>query len=44
VSRRNYDITADDQRFLMVRRAAGAASAQLVVVENWFEEARPTAK
>ena len=44
VSRRNYDITPDDQRFLMVRRAAGAAGAQLVVVENWFEEAKPTAK
>jgi len=39
-SRRNYDVAADDQHFLMVRRAAGSAPPHLVVVENWFEEAR----
>jgi eukaryotic-like serine/threonine-protein kinase len=44
VSRRNYDVAPDDQRFLMVRRASGTSSAQLVVVENWFEEAKATAK
>ena len=38
ISRRNYDVSPDDQRFLMIRRARGSASAQVVVVENWFEE------
>ena len=39
VSRRNYDVSPDDRRFLMIRRAPGSASAQqLVVVENWFSE------
>jgi Tol biopolymer transport system component len=40
VSRRNYDVAADDQRFLMVQRADGARSGQVVVVENWPEEMR----
>jgi eukaryotic-like serine/threonine-protein kinase len=40
VSRRNYDVSADDQRFLMVQRADGARSGQVVVVENWPEEMR----
>jgi hypothetical protein len=39
VSRRNYDVTPDDQRFLMVHRAGGGG-AQLVVVENWFQETK----
>jgi eukaryotic-like serine/threonine-protein kinase len=33
-----YDVSADDQRFLMLRPAAGSASDRLIVVENWFEE------
>ena len=44
ISRRNYDVSADDQRFLMVRRVAGTARGQVVVVENWFEELRARAK
>ena len=40
VSRRNYDVAADDQRFLMVQRADGARTGQVVVVENWPEEMR----
>ena len=40
ISRRNYDVAADDQRFLMVQRADGARSGQVVVVENWPEEMR----
>jgi serine/threonine-protein kinase len=39
-SRRNYDVAVDDQRFLMVQRADGARSGQVVVVENWPEEMR----
>ena len=38
VSRRNYDVTSDAQRFVMVRTAGGAYSAQLVVVENFASE------
>ena len=41
--RRNYDISPDGQRFLMIKEgAAGGApsapAAQIVVVENWFGE------
>jgi len=32
-----YDVSADDQRFLMLRPVAGG-SDRLIVVENWFEE------
>ncbi|MEO8479473.1 MAG: protein kinase [Gemmatimonadota bacterium] len=38
VSRRNYDVTGDGQRFLMIRRAGNARGSQVVVVENWFAE------
>jgi Tol biopolymer transport system component len=40
VSRRNYDVAADDQRFLMVQRADGAKRGQVVVVEHWLDELR----
>jgi serine/threonine-protein kinase len=40
VSRRNYDVSPDGQRFLMVQRADGAKHGQLVVVENWLAEIR----
>ncbi|MEY2457718.1 MAG: eukaryotic-like serine/threonine-protein kinase [Acidimicrobiaceae bacterium] len=33
-----YDVSADDQRFLMIRPLAASGPDQLVVVENWFEE------
>jgi serine/threonine-protein kinase len=33
-----YDVSADDRRFLMIRPAAGRAADKLIVVENWFEE------
>ncbi len=39
---RSYDVSADGQRFLMVKEAAPAAGAEpppgIVVVLNWFEE------
>jgi serine/threonine-protein kinase len=36
---RAYDVSADDQRFVMIRQTAlGASGAKLVLVENWFEE------
>jgi serine/threonine-protein kinase len=40
ISRRNYDVSADDQRFLMVQRADNAKRGQLVVVEHWTDEIR----
>ena len=40
ISRRNFDVAADDRHFLMVQRADGARSGQVVVIENWAEEMR----
>ncbi|MBA3853629.1 MAG: hypothetical protein C0503_04385 [Gemmatimonas sp.] len=34
VSRRNYDVTPDGQRFVMIRRAGGISRAQMVVIEQ----------
>ena len=35
----NYDVTADGQRFLMVKGdEQGASANQINVVLNWFEE------
>ena len=34
-----YDVTADGQRFVMIRVSeSGSLDEQLIVVENWFEE------
>ena len=36
---RSYDITSNDQRFLMVQEGAAAGEAnQINVILNWFEE------
>ena len=40
---RNYDVSPDGRRFLMLKMGAAGASAQdpparITVVENWFEE------
>ncbi|MBI4887902.1 MAG: PD40 domain-containing protein, partial [Acidobacteria bacterium] len=38
---RNYDVSPDGRRFLMIKQATGegaAAPVQLVVVQNWLEE------
>ena len=37
-SRRSFDVSADDQRFLMVQSADGKRSGTMVVVEHWFAE------
>jgi hypothetical protein len=40
---RNYDVSPDGQRFLMLKESGpdgGAAQARFIVVENWFEELR----
>jgi hypothetical protein len=33
-----YDVSLDDQRFLMIRPLAASGPDRLIVVENWFEE------
>ena len=33
-----YDVSSDDQRFLMIRPVAGSGPDKLIVVDNWFEE------
>ncbi len=40
---RYYDVTADDQRFVMVRTAGlagGTSQSQVVIIDNWFTELR----
>ena len=34
----NYDVTADGQRFVMVKGVEGSDQRQIQVVTNWFEE------
>ena len=44
---RTYDVSPDDQRFLMIKTAAGQGSSPTItVVENWIDElkARVSAK
>jgi hypothetical protein len=39
VSRANYDVSADDRRFLMIKESGrDSAPTQLNIVFNWFEE------
>ncbi len=33
-----YDVTPDDQRFVMIRNRRGEEAGELIVVENFFEE------
>jgi hypothetical protein len=39
---RMYDVSADGQRFLMIKETRGAdedpPSARIILVQNWFEE------
>jgi hypothetical protein len=35
-----YDVTADGERFLMLRPPAAGAPRKIIVVTNWFEELR----
>ena len=37
---RNYDVSPDGQRFLMVKRRTEEERREVVVVLNWFEELR----
>jgi hypothetical protein len=39
-SRRNFDVTADGQRFLVVQPAGGEMRRELTMVENWIETQR----
>ena len=33
-----YDVTPDDQQFVMIRNIGEEEASELIVVENWFEE------
>ncbi len=33
-----YDVTPDDQRFVMIRNLVADEAGELIVVENFFEE------
>ncbi len=35
---RNYDISPDGQRFLMIKREQDLAPTEIIVILNWFEE------
>jgi serine/threonine-protein kinase len=39
-SHRLYDVSPDDRRFLMMRERGGGERADLILVQNWFEELR----
>jgi len=41
---RQYDISRDDRRFLMVGLIGGNSSDKLIVVDNWFEELKARAR
>jgi len=36
--RRGYDVSPDDQRFMVTRWAGGTQAGKIIVVENWFAE------
>ena len=33
-----YDVTLDDERFIMLREVGQATASELVLVQNFFEE------
>jgi serine/threonine-protein kinase len=35
---RTYDVTADGQKFLMIKPAAGASASHVIIVQNWFDD------
>ena len=35
---REYDISPDGERFLMIKESAGGDSTEFILVQNWFEE------
>jgi Tol biopolymer transport system component len=37
---RLYDVSPDDRRFLMIRQRGGGERADLILVQNWFEDLR----
>ena len=43
---RNYDVSPDGQRFLMVKldESKSAPAKEMILVQNWFEEFRDKQK
>ncbi len=44
LGRRQYDVSPDDRRFVMVRQLDSRAASKVVVVDNWFEELKQKSK
>jgi hypothetical protein len=44
VASSNYDVTADGQRFLMVRDDDDVTATRIVVVLNWVEDLKRAAE
>jgi len=42
--RRQYDVSSDDNRFLMLKFATSPTPDKLVVVTNWFDELKNKSK
>ena len=36
--RRNYDVSLDGQRFLIIKREQDLVPTEIIVILNWFEE------
>jgi serine/threonine-protein kinase len=43
-NRQQYDVSPDGRRFVMIRDVGGRADAEIVYVENWFEELKAKVK
>ncbi len=39
----NYDVSPDDQRFIMIQFEEGDVASDVVMVLNWFEELKQRA-
>jgi hypothetical protein len=43
-SHRAYDVSPDDQRFIMIASDVSEESGELILVQNWFEELKAKVK
>ena len=41
---RQYDVSPDDKRFMMIRAVGSPVPDRLVIVSNWFEELKAKSK
>ena len=38
LNHREYDVTLDDERFIMLRQAGDVDASKVILVQNFFEE------